>query len=160
MNQNGVVTGVKKGRTFINVETDNGKTAYCKLTVTAPEPVSIVLPKTATVAVGGTLTLTPTITPEGAETTLTWKSDDNSVSVDANGVLTGVAEGLALVTVSTSNGLTSNVCKVTVEPDPSGISTVMTGEKADIPVYTTSGQRIIAPRKGINIVGGRKVVMR
>ena len=54
VSNNGVVTGKKKGQTFINVETDNGKTAYCKLTVTAPEPVSIELPKTATVIVGGT----------------------------------------------------------------------------------------------------------
>ena len=161
VSQNGVVTGVKKGRTFINVETDNGKTAYCKLTVTALEPVSIELPKTATVYVGGTLTLTPTITPEGAETTLTWKSDDEAVVwVSTNGTLTGVAEGLALVTVSTSNGLTSNACKVTVEPDPSGISTVMMDEMAGVPVYSTSGQRLTAPRKGINIIGGKKVVIK
>lgn len=161
VNQDGVVTGVKKGKTFINVETDNGKAAYCKLTVTAAEPVSIDLPKTATVYVGGTLTLTPTITPEGAETTLTWTSDDESVArISANGVLTGVAEGLALVTVSTSNGLTSNACKVKVEPDPSGISTVMMDEKTGVPIYTPSGQRLSAPRKGINIVGGKKVIVR
>ena len=156
---NGVVTGVKRGRTFINVETDNGKTAYCKLTVTAPEPIKIELPKSATVTVGGTLTLTPIITPEDAETTLTWKSDDESVArVDANGVLTGVDEGLALVTVSTANGLTSNACKVSIIP--TGISTVMMGEKAGVPVYSTSGQRLAAPRKGLNIVGGRKIVVK
>lgn len=161
VNPDGVVTGVKKGKTFINVETDNGKTAYCKLTVTAPEPIKIELPKSATVTVGGTLTLTPTISPEGAETTLTWKSDDASVArVDANGVLAGVAEGLAIVTVSTSNGLTSNACKVKVEPDPSGISTVMMDGKVDAPVYSLSGQRLTAPRKGVNIVGGKKVVVR
>ena len=158
---NGVVTGVKKGKTFINVETDNGKTAYCKLTVTASEPIAIELPKNATVTVGGTLTLTPTITPEGAETVLTWTSDDESVArVDVNGVLTGVAEGLALVTVSTSNGLTSNVCKVKVEQDPSGISMVLMGEKKGTPIYTPSGQRLAAPRKGINIVGGKKIVIK
>ena len=161
VDQDGVVTGMKKGKSFINVETDNGKTAYCKLTVTAAEPVSIELPKSVTVTVGGTLTLMPTITPADAETTLTWKSDDESVArVDANGVLAGVAEGLAIVTVSTSNGLTSNACKVKVEPDPSGISTVMMDGKVDAPVYSLSGQRLTAPRKGVNIVGGKKVVVR
>ena len=100
VSQNGVVTGVKKGRTFINVETDNRKTAYCKLTVTAPEPAKIELPKAATVTVGSTLMLTPTITPEGAETTLTWYSDDETVvRVSTDGTLTGVAEGLAIVIV-------------------------------------------------------------
>ena len=161
VNQDGVVTGMKKGKTFINVETDNGKTAYCKLTVTAAEPASIELPKSVTVTVGGTLTLMPTITPADAETTLTWKSDDESVArIDANGVLTGVAEGLALVTVSTSNGLTSNACKVTVEPDPSGISTVMMDGKVDAPVDSLSGQRLTAPRKGVNIIGGKKRVVK
>lgn len=161
VNSAGVVMGVKKGQTFINVETDNGKAAYCKLTVTAAEPTGIELPKNATVYVGGTLLLTPTITPEGAETSLTWKSDDETVvRVDATGVLTGVAEGLALVTVKTANGLTSNACKVKVEQDPSGISDVQVGVKANFPVYTLSGQRLAAPRKGINIIGGKKVVVK
>ena len=152
---------MKKGKTFIKVETDNGKTAYCKLTVTAAEPVSIELPKSVTVTVGGTLTLMPTITPADAETTLTWKSDDESVArVDANGVLAGVAEGLAIVTVSTSNGLTSNACKVKVEPDPSGINMVMMDEKTVVPIYSPSGQRVATPRKGINIVGGKKVIVK
>ncbi len=161
VNSAGVVMGVKKGQTFINVETDNGKAAYCKLTVTAAEPTGIELPKNATVYVGGTLLLTPTITPEGAETTLTWKSDDETVlRVDATGVLTGLAEGLALVTVTTANGQTSNACKVKVEQDPSGISDVLVGARANFPVYTLSGQRLAAPRKGINIIGGRKVIVK
>jgi len=161
VSQDGVVTGMKKGQTFINVETNNGKTAYCKLTVTAPEPITIELPKNVTIYVGGTQTLMPTITPENAETTLTWKSDDMSVvRVDANGVLIGVAEGLALVTVSTSNGLTSNACKVKVESTPTGISTLMMGDKTDVPIYTPSGQRLVTPRKGINIVGGKKIIVK
>lgn len=158
--QDGVVTGVGVGSTFINVETDNGKSAYCKLMVTAPEPTAITLPKNVTVYVGGTITLTPTLTPEGAEATLTWESDDPSVvRVSADGVLTGVAEGLALVTVSASNGLTS-VCKVKVEPDPSGISYVQMGEDTVNTVFTLSGQRLTAPKKGVNIIGGKKVVMK
>ena len=161
VNNEGVVTGIKKGQTFINVETDNGKTAYCKLTVTAPEPISITLPKNVTVYVGGTITLTPTLTPESAETTLTWESDDLSVvRVSADGVLTGVAEGLALVTVTSSNGITSNPCKVKVEPDPSGISNVLMDEDSDKPIYTLSGQRLTVPKKGINIIGGKKVIVK
>ena len=160
VNSEGVVTGVKKGQTFINVETDNGKTAYCKLTVTPGDPISIELPKSTILHVGETVTLTPTITPEDAETTLTWKSDDETIlRVSADGVLTGVAEGLAIVTVTTLNGITSNACKVKVEPDPSGISDVQTADKA-ASVYSLSGQRLAAPKKGINIIGGRKVVIK
>lgn len=165
VNSSGVVTGVKKGQTFINVETDNGKTAYCKLTVTAGEPTEIILPKNVTVTIGKPLTITATVIPEGAETTLTWKSDDETIvrvngSGALTGLLTGLAEGLAIVTVSTSNGLTSNACKVKVEPDPSGINDVQMAESNNAPVFTLSGQRLAAPKKGINIVGGKKMVVK
>lgn len=157
---NGMVTGIKKGQTFINVETDNGKTAYCKLTVTTSEPTAITLPKNATVYVGEGLTLTPTLTPEGSETTLTWTSDDEAVvRVSADGVLTGVAEGLAIVTVSTSNSLTANV-KVKVEPNPTGVTDIQAGNNGTAPVYTLSGQRLAKPRKGLNIVGGKKIIVK
>lgn len=165
VNSSGVVTGVKKGQTFINVETDNGKAAYCKLTVTAGEPTEIILPKNVTVTIGMPLTITATVIPEGAETTLTWKSDDETIvrvngSGSLTGLLTGLAEGLAIVTVSTSNGLTSNACKVKVEPDPSGINDVQMVESNNVPVFTLSGQRLAAPKKGINIVGGKKMVVK
>ena len=165
VNSSGVVTGVKKGQTFINVETNNGKAAYCKLTVTAGEPTEIILPKNVTVTIGTPLTITATVIPEGAETTLTWKSDDETIvrvngSGALTGLLTGLAEGLAIVTVSTSNGLTSNACKVKVEPDPSGINDVQMVESNNAPVFTLSGQRLAAPKKGINIVGGKKMVVK
>ncbi|MCR4958764.1 MAG: hypothetical protein K6B13_09235 [Prevotella sp.] len=47
-----------------------------------------------------------------------------------------------------------------IKLDPSGISTVMTDGKADVPIYTPSGQRLAASRKGINIVGGKKVIVK
>ena len=154
VNSEGVVIGLKKGQTFINVETDNGKTSYCKLTVIAPEPTTITLPEKTTLYVGETLKLAPTITPEDAETTLTWKSDDETVvRVSAEGELTGVAEGLALVSVSTANGLTSNYCKVKVEQNPDGIMPVfIENMEKDASFFILSGQRVSVPRKGVNII--------
>lgn len=161
--QEGVVTGVGVGSTFINVETANGKTAYCKLTVTYPQPIEISIPKNATVNEGETITLKATIIPENAVTTLTWKSDDQTVAtVDANGEVTGkvtgIAKGLAIITVSTANGLTSNACKLTVNP-PSGIEDVNV-DHITSPVFSLSGQRLTALRKGVNIIGGKKVVVK
>lgn len=43
---------------------------------------------------------------------------------------------------------------------PSGISTIRTEQKANEAVYNLSGQRLAAPRRGLNIIGGRKVVMK
>ena len=159
VNSEGVVTGIKKGYTFIVVETDNGKYADCKVTVIAPEPTNIEIPRSISLYVDQTLKLTPTITPENAETTLAWKSDDETVvTVSDDGILTGVGEGVARVSVSTANGVTSNNCRVKVELDPDGIASVSTvGTKNTI--YNLSGQRVATPRKGIYIKGGKKVIV-
>ena len=158
--QEGVVTGVGVGSTFINVETDNGKSAYCKLTVTNPQPTAVSIPKNATVSVGETITLTATLTPANAVTTLTWQSDDPAIAtVDASGKVTGIAEGLAIIQVSTANDLTSNACKLTVS-QPTGIEDVNADCNNNSHVFSLSGQRLAAPKKGFNIIGGKKVIVK
>jgi hypothetical protein len=77
-----------------------------------------------TLTVGGTETLTATVSPDGAaDKTVTWSSDNTSVAtVDANGLVTAVAEGIATITVTATNGTddTSDdktaICEVTVNP--------------------------------------------
>ena len=111
----GVVTGVKKGMTFIVVKTDNGLEAECKLTVSAPEPIAIEIPGKLSVAVGETVKVDCTFTPDDAETTVTWTVDDETIAtIDDEGNITGKAEGLVVVKTSTANGITSNSCRVTV----------------------------------------------
>lgn len=157
----GVVTGIKKGETFINVETSNGKVGWCKIVVVNPKPISIVLPKNETLFVNESKTLVPVFTPYNAEDTLTWKSDDERIAkVNADGVVVGVAEGLTVITLTAANGISSNPCKVTVTPNPSGINDVMSDISVGSPVFSLSGQRLAAPRKGINVIGGRKVVVK
>lgn len=157
----GVVTGVSVGQTFINVMTDNGKYGWCKVTVTRPLPTAIALPKNATVGVGASVSLTPTFTPEGAGSELTWSVDDESIAkVDANGVVTGVCEGLTVITATTSNGIVSNPCKITVTRNADAIQDVKKDSNTVSRTYNVSGQRIAAPRKGINIVGGKKVIVK
>ena len=64
----------------------------------------------ATVAPEATTTLTATTVP--ADATVTWTTSDATVATVANGVVTGVAEGTATITATTSNGLTAT-CGVT-----------------------------------------------
>ena len=48
-----------------------------------------------------------------------------------------------------------------IEFDPDGIcDTKMDKEKGNSPIYSISGQRLTAPRKGINIVGRKKVIVK
>lgn len=45
--------------------------------------------------------------------------------------------------------------------DPAAISLpIMQTDNSDAPVHSLSGQRLTAPRKGVNIVGGKKVIIR
>ncbi|MBR4444549.1 MAG: Ig-like domain-containing protein, partial [Solobacterium sp.] len=129
VDENGVVTGVALGSTWLVATTvDGGFTGLCKVTVVSKHiPVTaITLNKTeTTIRVGKTETLTATVTPEDAtDPTITWSSSDTSVAtVDANGVVTGVADkGIAdaseaVITASAENGTVIAECKVYVE-DP------------------------------------------
>lgn len=153
VDDNGEVRAISLGtaKIYCRANDGSGVMAVCSLTVKGPDPTSISLPINVTLYVGETLRLTPTIMPEDAESAQIWKSDDEMVVMVSNdGLLFGLAEGQALVTVSTDNGLTSNVCEVKVESNPSGIKQVYTEDKSE--VYSLFGQRHVAPRKGINII--------
>lgn len=80
----------------------------------ANAPVSVWLPATASVAVSGTINLTPVLAPYGVSTTYTWVSGTEAkATVSTAGVVTGVATGTSVITVTTANGLTAQ-CTVTV----------------------------------------------
>ena len=125
-------------------------------------PVSITLPEIETVAVNKTITLTPTIEPADAVTELTWESDDETIAkVTSSGMVMGIKTGAAIITVRTSNGLKAE-CFVIVE-DPTGIKDVKADSRANVPVYTVSGQKVtgsLKGKKGVYIVGGKKVVVK
>ena len=72
--------------------------------------------------VDSTFTLVATIAPEDATNkSVTWVSSADAVAtVDANGVVTGVAEGTANITVTTVDGKFSDVCAVTVTANGGG----------------------------------------
>ena len=81
------------------------------------EPTAITLPSSKTVKVGESFTMSYTLTPSNATTTLTWTSDDSSIAtVSSSGVVKGVKEGNTKIRVKTANGK-SDYCYVTVEDD-------------------------------------------
>ena len=103
VNSNGVVTAKKEGTATITAKTDNGLSASGTVTVT-PQPQSVALSDTK-VPVGYAVGLTPILTPSNASTTYKWSSDNTAVaSVDATGVVKGVSNGTANITVTTANG--------------------------------------------------------
>lgn len=69
-----------------------------------------------------TTTLTATVEPaDAANQKVTWSSSASAVAtVDANGKVTAVGAGTAVITVTTADGGKTATCKVTVEHDPAG----------------------------------------
>ena len=122
VDSNGVVTGVKKGTAIITVTTEDGRhTATCNVTV-KEEPATISVTEVSlnknetTIEVGKTDTLTATVSPEDATNkNVTWESSDTTVAtVDDSGLVLGVKEGTAIITVTTEDGKKTATCQVTI----------------------------------------------
>lgn len=116
---NGTITGVAAGTATITATSQGGFTASCTVTVQAVAVTGVTLNKTTlTLKEEGFETLTPTIAPSNATNkAVTWTSSNEAVAtVDANGKVTGVAEGQATITVTTVDGNKTHTCTVTVEP--------------------------------------------
>lgn len=119
----GRVQGIKVGSATITAKSklDPTKTDTAAITVTTP-PVAVtgvtVAPKTATLSLAGTKTqqLTPTIAPANATNkAVTYTSSDATVaSVNSSGLVTGLKEGTATITVKTTDGNKTDTCAVTV----------------------------------------------
>ena len=117
--KDGVVTGVKEGKVTVTVTTKRGKkSASIKLKVVDPyKPTAIRLTAgRSTVNLGETLTLTPVYTPENARKACTWKSSNKKVATVKDGVVTGVKEGKATITVTTYNKKKATFKVTVVDP--------------------------------------------
>ena len=121
VNSSGVVTAVKAGTATIRATATDGTNKYgsCTVTVIAPtvSVTGVSLDKTAMeIGVGGTGTLTATVTPSNATNkAVSWSSSNPSVAtVNSSGVVTGVNAGTTTIKVTTSDGGYIATCQVTV----------------------------------------------
>ena len=126
----GAVYGHKAGTATITAS-GGGYSASCVVTVTAPAATGVsVSPATVSLKPGKTAQLTATVTPTGADQTVTWASSNtNAATVDSNGLVTGVAEGTATITATT--GSYTATCTVTVT-DPITVESVSLSLKEKI----------------------------
>lgn len=84
----------------------SGSVAVTGVTLSASEEI---------VEVNSTVTLTATVQPTNASNqNVTWSSSDDAIATVSNGVVTGVAEGTATITVTTAEGGYTATCEVTV----------------------------------------------
>ena len=97
--------------------TDETTTYAVTITEEQLIPVSSVsLNKTSTsIKVGATETLTATVLPaDAANKNVSWSSNKTNIATVNDGVVTGVAEGTAVITVTTVDGGKTATCTVTV----------------------------------------------
>ena len=123
--ENGVVTAIAEGQTYIRVVTEDGNiSTECKVTVGnngGSNPVAVTGVKLSqnklTLKKDESFTLVATIEPsEASNKALTWTtSDDAILSVSDKGVVLAKAVGAAVVIVTTKDGGFAATCSVSVE---------------------------------------------
>jgi uncharacterized protein YjdB len=86
-----------------------------------------------TVDVGGTGTLVATVEPDFAtDKSVTWSSSDETVATVANGVVTGVSDGSATITVTTVDGGFEATAAITVKTAVTGVTLDQTAVTLEI----------------------------
>ncbi len=175
VDENGLVTAVGNGAATITVTASNGVKATIKIDSvdnSAARSVAINANKTVYVNVGETLQLGATVEPAAAAAGLTWSSSrPRYATVDANGLVTGVAKGSAKITVTTSNRKKSTVTVQVLDPNaPAGVAiaqpgpiTLHVGETAQLsaaltPETAKSTFTWTSSRKRVAIVDGNGLV--
>jgi uncharacterized protein YjdB len=116
----GSVTGVALGSTTITVTTADGHySAWCTVTVSVPVAVSgVSLSATSvTMAYDDTYQLSATISPSNATNqNVTWTSSNPAAAtVNSSGLVSGVAAGSTVITVTTVDGYYTATCTMTID---------------------------------------------
>jgi len=131
VSKEGVITAIAPGTAIITVTTvDGNKTATCEVTVTK-KIISVasvtIQPIATTIVEGGTATLTAIINPSNATNpNVTWKSSNpNVATVSEMGVVTAIAPGTAIITVTTVDGNKTATCEVKVTPKVIKVTSVL-----------------------------------
>ena len=122
VNAKGAVKGVAPGTATITATASSGHQAQCVVTVQNQPVTSVKLSKTkASLLHNKTLKLKATIGPKNAyNKAVVWTSENPAVAtVDANGTVTAVAPGTAVIRCTAQDGSgKSGTCKVTVKKNP------------------------------------------
>ena len=150
----GLVTGVAQGSATITAtaEAANGTVSKTfSITVSPVSVTSVALDtNSASIKVGKTVTLVPTVYPTNATNkAVTWSSSATGVATVSNGVVTGVAAGTATITVRTSDGNKTATCVVTVTASTSGGEEEFSVTYTDIPTTYQTGSTVYTADSGL-----------
>lgn len=135
----GTITAIGRGECLIVAKSENGLSTSCRVTVrkegqTVPAKSLELSPTAMSLRVDRTRTLWASPVPsDSTDTDIYWASSDNDVvTVDAEGTVTGVAPGTATITATTGGGVSAQ-CAVTVP------GTVLKGVTGEVEVSASPG---------------------
>ncbi len=136
--------------TITAISSNNEVTAECEVTVNSIQVSGISLtPETSTLIAGDTAQLNAIVSPVNATNqNVNWESDDITVAtVNTEGFVTAIAEGIATVSATTEDGGFKDECIITVS-DPTGLDQIMNNESefawegATVEIYNVLGMLV------------------
>lgn len=125
--QKGRFKGLKAGTAILTATSVDGNfTDQCKITVTQPVTGVRITTTSVKLAVGKAKALEWTVFPENATNKkVIWKSSDiNVATVTQSGVVTGIGEGVTVISATTADGGFTSTCNFTVYVPVTGVSVV------------------------------------
>ena len=151
----GVVTGIKKGNVTItcNVK-ENGQTQKltAKVSVRKPAVKITITNKVNDLMYGKTHDLNRSLVPKTSNDVTTWTSSDTSIAtVDENGVVKGLKDGVVTITATTMSGRSDSVeIEVYGAPAPTPVPGVTDAPKpTTAPKPTSKPKPTTAPKKDV-----------
>ena len=114
VNEDGLITGIEPGKTWVWVEAkdNSGKYAKCRVVVIEPIPATgiTISDKQVVLIVGEDKKLVYTVKPYNTTDDLIWSSGNEAIAtVDANGVISAHRTGNTTITAMTTSGKTAQV---------------------------------------------------
>jgi len=145
VDDSGMVTAIKSGKTIVSAKTLDGSNleAKCEVTVSQPDETKSELVISLVLEKGGSIRLVALI-PSQDSTSLpvSWNSSNiDCVTIDQTGLVNALSEGMVIITAKDANGNSEATCVVTVIESAS-IGSVLNDNDTEVEVYDMNGLRI------------------
>ena len=116
VSENGIITGIKEGITYITITSNSKIIKKIKVTVNEAQPIIKIINNIKNLNINEEITLITQITPEKfSNKKVIWKSSNNDIISVKNGKIKALKEGNAIITASIEDTLVSDSINIEVK---------------------------------------------